>query len=75
MKPETRSCVVLCGLALTSTAWSAADEPDVELIEFLGSWVDETEDWEKFFDSIPQELVESELDGEQDGRSKERDSD
>ena len=75
MNLTPQSFVLLCGVAVAGASWSGTDDPDAELIEFLGSWVSEMEDWEEFFDSIPQELAEGEAKREKDGRSEERDSD
>ncbi|MBT8442252.1 MAG: hypothetical protein KJO76_07695 [Gammaproteobacteria bacterium] len=75
MKQQRQRLVLLCGLALTGPAWAADAEPDAELIEFLGSWAEETEDWEEFFDSVPQELLDDVEDEKSDGRSTDSDSD
>lgn len=64
----------LCGLMLTVSAYAAQEDPDTELIEFLGGWAEEAEEWGAFFDSLPPELVENEEGREQDGRSEESDS-
>jgi len=50
-------------------------EPDAELLEFLGSWAEETEEWEEFFDSVPPELLDNGEDDESDGRSTDSESD
>ncbi|MFW2405483.1 MAG: hypothetical protein ACN4GT_12010 [Gammaproteobacteria bacterium] len=75
MKQQRQRLALLCGLALTTPAWGSDAEPDAELIEFLGNWAEETEEWEKFFDSVPQELLDNIEDEESDGRSTDSDSD
>lgn len=75
MKQQRHRVAFLCGLALTGPAWSADAEPDAELIEFLGSWAEETEEWEEFFDSVPPELLDNVEDDETDGRSTDSESD
>lgn len=73
MKQQRHRLALLCGLALSGPAWAA--DPDAELIEFLGSWAEETEEWEEFFDSVPQELLDNVEDDKTDGRSTDSDSD
>jgi len=75
LKQQRQRLALLCGLALTVPAWGSDVEPDAELIEFLGNWAEETEEWEKFFDSVPQELLDNVEDEESDGRSTDSDSD
>ncbi len=45
---------LLCGLMFTGMIRAADEEPDLELIEFLGSWEGENDQWQEFFDSVSQ---------------------
>jgi hypothetical protein len=38
-----------CGVAVSAEP----EPPEVELLEFLGSWEGDDEEWQKFFDSLP----------------------
>ena len=80
MKYSGGAVVLLCGVALGGAAWAVDDEADLELLEYLGSWDGEDDEWNEFFDSIPDELVEDADDSdtthrETTSRSVERDSD
>jgi len=72
-----RMLAMLCGLTLTVAAAAAAgdDEPKLELLEYLGSWGGEDDEWHEFFDSVPSELAEDAEDMDTTDRSTERDSD
>ncbi len=44
-----------CAFAVTSTAEDGAqpesEEPDADFLEFLGSWGQDADEWQEFFDS------------------------
>jgi len=69
---------MLCGLAFAGATWAAADEPDtqfLELLEYLGSWNGDDDEWHEFFDSIPAELAEEANRSDTTDRSTDSDSD
>jgi hypothetical protein len=70
-----RALAAACGLAIAGAATASNDEPDVELLEYLGSWDGEDEKWHEFFDSLPAELAERAGDEETEDRSMESDPD
>jgi len=41
------------GMAVAMAADPEAASPDADLIEFLGSWEGEDDDWQAFVDSLP----------------------
>jgi len=67
--------VMLCGVTLAGTLWAADDDPDVELLEFLGSWEGEDDEWQEFFDSVALPPTEDAADSDMNDRSTQRDSD
>ena len=69
---------MLCGLAIGSPilADEATDaDANLELLEYLGSWEGDDDEWHEFFDSVPRELAEDAEDQDTTDRSTERDSD
>ena len=69
---------MLCGLAIGSPilADEATDaDANLELLEYLGSWEGDDDEWHEFFDSVPPELAEDAEDQDTTDRSTERDSD
>lgn len=38
-----------CGVAISAES----ELPEAELLEFLGSWEGEDDEWQEFFDSLP----------------------
>ncbi len=69
-----RIFALMCGLTMTGIACAADDYPDTELLEFLGDSEVGDEEWQAFFDSIPEELTGDPQDSEMRDRSKQRDS-
>jgi hypothetical protein len=70
-----RIFAAVCGLTMTGMACAEDDFPDTELLEFLGDSEVGDEEWQAFFDSIPEELTDDPHDSEMRDRSKQRDSD
>jgi len=66
---------MVCGLAMTITAVAEEDDPDAELIEFLGSWEGEDEEWQVFFDAVPEDFPEGLSERDMDDRRTKRESD
>lgn len=72
MKAVGKSLALLCGMTIGGSAVAADDNadasPDADLLEYLGSWEGEDDEWHEFLDSIPPELIENAGDTEiQDG--------
>ncbi len=42
-----------CGAADTALSDSEIELPGEELLEFLGGWEGENDEWQEFFDSLP----------------------
>lgn len=66
---------MLCGLTLGGAAPAADEEPDMDLLEYLGSWNGEDDEWHEFFDSVPPELAAEARDDDTQDRSAKRESD
>jgi len=49
---------------------SDTDGPDAELLEFLGSWAGEDDEWQEFFDSLPHTHDESLQAGEPENKDE-----
>lgn len=45
---------LLAGVGGSAVASDAVELPDVELLEFLGSWDAEGDEWQEFFDNLPE---------------------
>lgn len=75
MKPVGGLVAMLVGLTIGGAGFAADDDVDMELLEYLGSWDGEDDEWHEFFDSLPQELAEASSDEKTDDRSTKRDSD
>ncbi len=45
--------VLLAGVSCSAVASDTEELPDVELLEFLGSWDTEGDEWQEFFDNLP----------------------
>ena len=76
MKTAGKALALLYGLTLGSAALPVDhDEVDLELLEYLGSWGGEDDEWHEFFDSIPGELVEGAGENETTDQRAEHDSD
>ena len=45
--------VASAGPELFDTEGLNIDGPDAELLEFLGGWAGEDDEWQEFFDSLP----------------------
>ncbi len=75
MKRVAGIVATLFGLAIGGPGFATDDEADIELLEYLGSWEGDDDEWHEFFDSLPQELAEGAGDEETDDRSAKRDSD
>jgi len=67
--------VLLCGLMSTSMLRAVGEEPDLELIEFLGSWEGEDDHWQEYFDSISTEPEQEVVDSDMNDGSKQHDVD
>ncbi len=51
-----------CGIVASAEPESLnIDGPDIELLEFLGGWAGEDDEWQEFFDSLPYSYDESTL--------------
>lgn len=70
-----RLFAALFGLTMAGTPCVAEEEPDTELLEFLGDQESGDEQWQEFFDSIPVELTGELQESDTHERSKQRDSD
>ncbi len=44
---------LLAGVGCAALASDEPGLPDEELLEFLGSWEGESDEWQEFFDSFP----------------------
>jgi hypothetical protein len=44
---------LLAGVGWVAVASGEPELPDAELLEFLGSWEGEGDEWQEFFDSLP----------------------
>jgi len=69
---------MLCGLAIGNPILAdeaTDDDANLELLEYLGSWEGDDDEWHEFFDSVPPELAEDAEDQDTTDRSTERDSD
>jgi len=53
--------VASAGPELLDTEGLNIDGPDAELLEFLGGWAGEDDEWQEFFDSLPYSNDESTL--------------
>ena len=58
------------GPELSDTDGLNIDEPDAELLEFLGSWAGEDDEWQAFFDSLPYTHDESLQAGEPENKDE-----
>jgi hypothetical protein len=67
--------MLVCGLLWGHSAGAIDNEVDEELIEFLGSWDDAYDEWQEFFDAIPQELLEGQAERQSGDGSESSDSD
>jgi len=65
---------MLCGVLIAGVAGATDDEPDAELLEFLGGWEGEDDEWQEFFDSLPVALPDEAADSNTDDRSTTHDS-
>lgn len=74
MNPTTHLIVLLCGVLMAGIAVAADGEPDAELLEFLGGWEGEDDEWQDFFDSLPVALADEAADNARDERSTTHDS-
>ena len=60
-----------CGIVTgAGPGLSDTDGPDAELLEFLGSWAGEDDEWQDFFDSLPYTYDESLQTGEPEVRDE-----
>lgn len=75
MNQAVRIVALLCGLGLLGAAWATDDDPDEDLLIFLGSWDDDVDEWQEFFDSLPPELAEGDTNDDTNDRSTKSDSD
>ncbi len=75
MPTRNRLFAALCGLTMTGMPCAADDDPDAELLEFLGDREVGNEAWQAFFDSIPVELTDDPQESGMHDRSKQSDSD
>jgi len=62
------------GLAISMAASAEEDDPDAELIEFLGSWEGEDEEWQEFFDAVPPDFPDGISERDMDDRRTKRES-
>ena len=44
---------LVAGIGCSAAANDESELPDAELLEFLGSWEGEDNEWQEFFDSLP----------------------
>ena len=66
--------VILFGVLMAGVIGAADSEPTEELLEFLGGWEGEDDEWQDFFDSLPVALPDEAADSDSDDRSTTRDS-
>jgi len=66
---------LLCGLMSAGMLRAAGEEPDLELIEFLGSWEGEDDHWQEYFDGISTEPEQEVVDSDMNDGSKQHDVD
>lgn len=63
---------LLVGVGCGAAGSAEPELPDAELLEFLGSWEGEGDEWQDFFDSMPDvidaELPVDEQDDQENGR-------
>ena len=60
--------VLVAGIGCSAVANDEPELPDAELLEFLGSWEGEDNEWQEFFDSLPAIINETLSVDKQDGQ-------
>ncbi len=61
---------LVAGIGCSAEANDEPELPDAELLEFLGSWEGEDNEWQEFFDSLPAITNETSSVDKQDGQDK-----
>lgn len=54
---------LLAGVGCGAVTSAGPELPDAELLEFLGSWEGEDDEWQEFFDSLPGVFDPAVIDG------------
>jgi hypothetical protein len=62
--------VLFASIGCSAVASDESELPDAELLEFLGSWEGEENEWQEFFDSLPAIINETSSVDKQDGQDK-----
>jgi hypothetical protein len=62
--------LLFAGISCSAVANDELELPDAELLEFLGSWEGEDNEWQEFFDSLPAIINETSSVDQQDGQDK-----
>ncbi|MFQ5636304.1 MAG: hypothetical protein ACE5G3_13365 [Gammaproteobacteria bacterium] len=74
MKTAGSILAILCSLTPVGAALADEESPDTELLEFLGSWEGEDDEWQEFLASLPPSPPEEHADSDMDDRTTESDS-
>ncbi|RLA26203.1 MAG: hypothetical protein DRR11_20140 [Gammaproteobacteria bacterium] len=61
---------LIAGIGCNAVANDEPELPDAELLEFLGSWEGEDNEWQEFFDSLPAIINETSSVDKQNGQDK-----
>ena len=61
---------LVAGIGCSAAANDEPEVPDAELLEFLGSWEGEDNEWQEFFDSLPAINNETSFVDKPDGQDK-----